>query len=212
MLGKRARPVREGVVGSGPAPLAPRPTAYLVAQLGFSVARPGQRRDGAHPGGLDLEGEEGTPLRQPPAVLGKIIPQESAFLRQYEIYSSAGASSLVRRVTPAPPSGGAVHPAGRSRRCRGGCAPDLRSRHVRGMRWTVGDVDVGARRSLYAADGGGVSGSSRAALSASRASRSRREARYIAAPRVMRDRRSAAASRGRRPGAVRESRYASRPS
>jgi len=54
-----------------------------------TVARPGQRRDGAHPGGLDLEGEEGTPLRQPPAALGKIIPQESAFLRQYEIYSPA---------------------------------------------------------------------------------------------------------------------------
>ena len=32
MLGKRARPVREGVVGSGPAPLAPRPTAYLVGR------------------------------------------------------------------------------------------------------------------------------------------------------------------------------------
>ena len=32
MLGKRARPVREGVVGSGPAPLAPRPTALWVPE------------------------------------------------------------------------------------------------------------------------------------------------------------------------------------
>ena len=66
LLGKRARPVREGVVGSGPAPLAPRPTAYLVSRQ-LRQRRPGvAAQPGTHSGRR--------PTTSSPATTPKAVP------------------------------------------------------------------------------------------------------------------------------------------